>query len=103
MLLTFEEDKNTFRCRFAGELNSDRCSEIESELATAITRSITAEPSRRLVFDLSGVPYISSAFLRLCLFYCKKLGTEKFAIEGASSDLKKVFEIAGFTELMKVS
>lgn len=103
MLLTFEEDKNTLRCRFAGELNSDRCSEIEGDLATHITRSIKAEPSRRLVFDLSGTPYISSAFLRLCLFYCKKVGTENFVIEGASADLKKVFDIAGFTDLMRVS
>lgn len=103
MLLTFEEDKNTLRCRFAGELNSDRCAELEEDLAARIVPSIAAEPLRAIVFDLIETRYISSAFLRLCLFYCKKVGAERFAIEGASFDLKKVFEISGFTELMRVS
>lgn len=103
MILDFQENDTTLRCLFSGELNSDQCAQLEADLARRIAASILANAQRKIVFDMAQTTYISSAFLRICLFYCKKVTAERFAIENTSSDLKKVFEITGFFDMMKIS
>lgn len=100
--MKFEESDGTLYCRFEKELNSDVCSQIETPLAERIDTALKADPELSLVFDLSDVRYISSAFLRLCLYHCKRVGLDRFRIMNTSEDIRKVYSIAGFTEMMQI-
>lgn len=58
-----------------------------------------------LVFDFIALEYISSAGLRVLLTAQKKmkaLGTE-MEITGANETVKEVFEITGFSGILKIS
>ena len=55
-----------------------------------------------VTFDMEGVTYICSAFLRLCLRCGKQLGSERFRIRRVSAPVKKVFKIAGFDQLLAI-
>lgn len=61
--------------------------------------------SRRLVVDLSGVDYISSAGLRVILLAGKKLrATEgKLVLCGLREEVRGVFEMSGFLDLFAVA
>lgn len=99
---TFEEHENTLRCLFSGKLDTEICIPLESELAERINAFVADHDQTRLIFDLAAVDYISSAFLRLCLMYCKLVGTKNFLIDHASPGVLQVFKMAGFAEMMQV-
>ncbi len=100
--MNFETNGNQLRCKFTGDLSSDVCALIEKELNAQVSGFIKDRDSYAIVFDLAEARYISSAFLRLCLFHCKQAGNKHFSVENSSADLKKVFQIAGFTEMMNI-
>lgn len=100
--MKFEEQENTLHCFFSGDLNTDVCASIDLELRSKIHEFMEKRDQGQIVFDLSGVPYISSAFLRLCLIYCKAAGSRNFRIEHVSPDVFQVFTIAGFVEMMNI-
>ncbi len=100
--MNFEEQGNMLRCRFSGDLSSDVCSLIEKDLNLNVSKFLENRDVYEIVFDLADVRYISSAFLRLCLYSCKLAGNKNFRIEKSSADLQKVFQIAGFTEMMNI-
>lgn len=101
--MKFDEQENTIRCCYSGDLDSETCSSFEPQLNKKISGFLGERDQGEVVFDLRDVSFISSSFLRLCLFYCKLAGTDHFRIEGASTNLIKIFQIAGFAELMNVS
>ena len=100
--MNFDESGNTLRCRFSGDLASDVCDCIEKELNDRVSVFIKKRDAYEIVFDLTEARYMSSAFLRLCLFHNKLVGNKNFRIENSPADLMKVFRIAGFTEMMNV-
>lgn len=61
--------------------------------------------SQRLVLDLSGVSYISSAGLRVILLAGKKLrATEgRLVLCGLREEVRGVFEMSGFLDLFAVA
>lgn len=61
--------------------------------------------SKRLVLDLSGVNYISSAGLRVILLAGKKLRASdgKLVICGLRDEVRGVFEMSGFLDLFAVT
>jgi anti-anti-sigma factor len=54
-----------------------------------------------LVFDFTEVEYISSSFLRICIKKYKQLGTERFCVKNPTSDIKRVFKIAGLEKMIR--
>lgn len=100
--MRFEEDNGTLRCFFEGSINSEVCMRLEPELTDRVAVAQKTMPSFILVFDMSEANYICSAFLRFCIYYCKHLGAKNFRIEHVSADIKKVFVVAGFTEIMTI-
>ena len=102
-MFKYEETGGTLRCFFPGELNSDICGQIEPQLADLVAIQLKKNPELKLVFDLEGASYICSAFLRLCLYHCKFVGTRKFSVVNTSDEIRKVFTIAGFTEMMNIT
>ncbi len=100
--MTFEENEDTLRCVFSGDLDSRICGDIEVPLGKKIAAFMKGRDVTYLVFDLTDVRYICSAFLRLCLSHCKAVGTRNFRIENPSSEVNQVFQITGFTEIMTI-
>ena len=100
--MNFEESGSTLRCCFSGDLGAEVCMLLDKELSGRVSGFVKGRDQYEVAFDLTGVRYMSSAFLRLCLFNCKIAGNKNFRIENSSEDLKKIFRIAGFTEMMNI-
>ena len=72
------------------------------ELQVALERLIEGGP-RRVVLDLEGVRYVSSAGLRVFLVIAKRLGRDgAFALSRASEPVLQVLDMTGFSKLIKV-
>ncbi|MDR2116399.1 MAG: STAS domain-containing protein [Planctomycetaceae bacterium] len=101
--MNFTECNNTLRCVFSGKLDTLTCSNLEDILNKQINGFLKKQDTACLVFDLSEVDYISSAFLRLCLCYFKSAGKNNFRIEHPKPDVWEVFQISGFTDIMNIT
>jgi anti-anti-sigma factor len=88
--------KTTLEIPFQGRLDTARCAEMESDLRARI-----AEAGGAITFDLAGVDFVSSSFLRLCVFAYQKVRGDGFQIVNASPTIKKVFKIAGLDKMLK--
>ena len=69
-------------------------------LETAINE--LSEDAKELVFDMSGVEYISSAGIRVLLGAYKKMSVNKgtMRIEKSSEMVREVFEMTGLFEMV---
>jgi anti-sigma B factor antagonist len=72
-------------------------------LEQAINRSIESG-ARKLLLDLSGVPYISSGGLRVLLATAKRLRDpgDRFGLCCLSADVLKVITLTGFTSIFDI-
>ncbi len=92
---TLEGSKLTLE--LAGRLSTATVSELENELKREINR-ITD-----LVFDFTGVTYISSAGLRVLLVAQKTMNKRgRMRIIHVTKKVMSTFEITGFTDIMHV-
>ena len=101
-IMKFSETGDTLYCSFADRLDGFVCSEVEHELVSRTTEFKNERTNVRLIFDLSGVVFVSSAFLRLCLMHLKAFGKDCFFVTNVSDELHKVFHISGFGDIMNV-
>ena len=81
--------------RFSGRLDTMECSRIEGEVTQ---QAQTA--GQPVVFDLAGVDFVASAFLRLCLMVQQKAAGNPLTLVNVSPPIKKVFKIAGLDKLV---
>jgi len=91
-----DEKKTIFT--FVPKLDTATCFNRENELLKAID-----DRKSIVVFDLSGVEYISSCFLRICIMMAKDIGASNFRIINTTPNVKKVFKIAGFDQMIEIS
>ena len=63
---------------------------------TAVTGASTP-----VIFDLDGVDFVSSAFLRLCIYAQRQAGDHGFQIVHVGPYVKRVFKIAGLDAMLK--
>ena len=84
-------------CSFHERLDTLACSEIEEKLIEMINES-----QKKVIFDLQGIEYIASAFLRICIKTGKIKGTENFSIVNVTPTVKKVFKIADLDKIFKI-
>jgi anti-anti-sigma factor len=92
-MVQFQEKDGKLFCSFTGSLNTAACQAIEAELAAKVDAA-----KLPVVFDLQGVDFVGSMFLRLCLLTIKKVQAKDFLIINTSPTVKKVFKIAGFDQ-----
>ena len=97
-MIRMETEEGKFVCHFEGRLDTAKCQEIEAPVQAGI--QATQAP---VVFDLKGVDYVASAFLRICLSVYKQVGPERFSIINVHPFVKKVLMIANLSNLMKVA
>ena len=79
----------------AGRLDGAAAPQLDDRLVTL------AKPGAKLVLDLDGVDYVSSAGLRVLLKVAKqvKAGKGRLALAGIAPSVKEVFDISGFTAI----
>ena len=89
-------DNEKLTIELEGRIDSGNAAAIEGEIADAMKDK---DPSA-IVLDAEGLDYISSAGLRVILRLRKK--HPDLSIINVKSDVFEVFEMTGFTEMMKV-
>ena len=78
---------------------------IDSNSSGAVEAALMAHAGEaRLLVDLAGVEYISSAGLRVFLVLARKVkgAGGRLALCGMGASVKQVFDLAGFTALFTV-
>ena len=78
-----------------GRLDTVECGRIT---ATVVEQAQAA--GQPLVFDLTGVDFVASAFLRLCIMVQQKAASQPLTLVNVAPPIKKVFKIAGLDQLV---
>lgn len=82
----------------SGDIGAATCGELQAAL-----EGLLADGRRRLVLDLDGVRYVSSAGLRVFLVVAKRLAAGgAFALSRATEPVRQVLDVTGFSSLIKV-
>ena len=82
----------------SGRIDSNTAPQFES----AVTEALAG--TDRMILDFSNVTYVSSAGLRVVLIGAKQINAKKggFALCGLSDNIMDVFELSGFTNILKI-
>ena len=86
----------TLICNLDGQIDT-----LESQKLEAILKEHIAG-QQPVSFDLKSVTYICSAFLRVCLYVAKTVGAANFSLVGLTPPIKRVFKMAGMSEIFNV-
>ncbi|MDD5630138.1 MAG: STAS domain-containing protein [Elusimicrobia bacterium] len=86
LVVTFPERMDTLAC----EQHAHRIDEEVSQAQEPVT------------FDLAGVIYVSSSFLRICLRTAQAAGQDRFAMANVAPEVRKVFKIAGLESCLAI-
>jgi anti-anti-sigma factor len=71
-------------------------------LTDSLSKLVTAD-TPRIVLDLTSVPFVSSAGLRVVLQAAKQvMGRGKFAVCGLVPAVRQVFDMAGFNRILTI-
>jgi stage II sporulation protein AA (anti-sigma F factor antagonist) len=82
-----------------GRLDSNSAPELERTLLAHLARG-----ERRMVVDMLGVEYISSAGLRVLLMLAKRLsGSGRLVLCSLGPAVRQVFELAGFVAIFELA
>ncbi len=90
-----EDVKKGITVPISGRIDSNSAAAAEAGIRAAITAE-----AENLVLDASGLEYISSAGLRILLRLRKEY--PELRIINVSSEIYEIFDMTGFTEMMKV-
>jgi len=82
------------------KLDSDSAPEVDAALKELVGKGIT-----KIVCDFSAVEYINSTGLRILLSAAKMMARSggKIAMCSLKPQVRSVFEIAGFTQIFRIS
>jgi anti-sigma B factor antagonist len=94
----YTQNNGVLECHFSGRLDTLLSQAIDAELKLKLNPGIT-----EIIFDLSGVEYLSSSFLRICLSSLRLKGKDHFRVINVSPTALKVFQIANLTEILQIS
>lgn len=91
----FEGERLTLT--LSGRLDTNASPALEAELKQSIGGV------KELIFDFSGVEYISSAGLRILLAAQKVMNRQgSMKLIGVNDDVMEVFEITGFSDILTI-
>ena len=80
-----------------GRLDTLSAPELEDRLETEL------DDTERLIFDMSGLRYISSAGLRVLLSSMKAMEEQgSMTVRNVSSEVMDIFEVTGFAEMLDI-
>jgi anti-anti-sigma factor len=87
---------DTIELRFEPQLDTATCQQIEEEVRAAVTN-----PPGSVVFNLEGVEFVSSSFLRLCVYASRQAKGGDFHVISVDPNIRRVFKIAGFDAMLE--
>ena len=91
----FEDERLTLT--LSGRLDTNSSPALEAELKQSVGGV------KELIFDFSGVEYISSAGLRVLLAAQKVMNRQgSMKLIGVNDDVMEVFEITGFSDILTI-
>lgn len=107
-MVEFKHDENahTLTCTFSGRMDLAASQEAGNAVVAKLDALLGSggEPGGlSMVFDLAGVDFVASAFLRICIQTAKRVGPERFQVTRCNPAIKRIFAIAGMDSLMRVS
>ena len=89
-------DGTTLTVTVTGHIDTVTAPQLEAELSL--------DAVEELVFDISGVAYVSSAGLRVFLSTYKTMAKKRgMTIKGAQPAVLEVFKITGFASIFKLA
>jgi acetaldehyde dehydrogenase / alcohol dehydrogenase len=92
----FKDNVLTFK--FIDRMDSKNSLEVEAQ----VDDDMESKKPEKVIFDLAGVDYVTSAFLRICITVAKKVGQNKFSIINTQPQIKKTFKISGLEGFFNV-
>lgn len=97
MNITTNKENSTLTIALEGRLDTTTAPELETALQ-AVDTGIT-----ELILDFAGLAYVSSAGLRVLLTTQKKMNKQgKMIIRNICDDIKEIFEITGFLDILTI-
>ena len=93
--MTMQSDRMTFT--FPDRMDTLACEKYQAQIETEI-----GSLGRPVTFDLSGVVYVASSFLRICLKTVAAAGQDQFDLVHVRPEIMKVFKIAGLDQQLKI-
>ena len=99
MTIAIETTASASIVALEGQLSSANAIAIEKEVLAVVELG-----SRNLVFDFSGLQFISSAGLRMVLVVAKRLGAQggQLVLCDMQPQVREVFDISGLLPILKV-
>ena len=96
MTINVERDFELVTLVITGRLDTTTAPNLESVI------NELSDDTKELIFDMSGVEYISSAGIRVLLRAYKKMNTNqgKTRIENVNDIVREVFEMTGLSEMI---
>ena len=96
MTINVERDFELVTLEITGRLDTTTAPNLESVI------NELPEDTKELIFDMSGVEYISSAGIRVLLGAYKKMNLNNgiMRIEKANDMVREVFEMTGLSEML---
>ena len=94
-------------CSFTGRLDTTASIKLSDQLFDKIKEIKGSDDpavllQEKLIFDMTGVNYIASSFIRICVTAAKHAQSGNFCIVNCDPFLKKTFKIAGLDEVLSV-
>ena len=97
MTIQKETNASTLKLTLIGRLDTTTAPMLEAELRQSV-KDVT-----ELIFDFSGVEYISSAGLRVLLAAQKVMNRQgSMKLLGVNPNVMEVFEITGFIDILTI-
>ena len=96
MTINIERELGLVTLKITGRLDTTTSPNLDSVI------NELPEDTKELVFDMSGVEYISSAGIRVLLRAYKKMNSNqrKTRIENVNDIVREVFEMTGLSEMI---
>jgi anti-anti-sigma factor len=89
------EPRQSLTIAFDSRMDTAKCEEMSDKVRAAL-----AGCGGPVVFDLRGVEFVASAFLRLCIYGQQQAGAHGFRVVNVAPFVKRVFKIAGLDAML---
>ena len=89
------QEKEQVVIEFEGCLDNGTCMDMEANVYDAL-----AGTDAPIVFDLAKVNFVSSSFLRMCIYASRYAGDHGFQVKHAGPFIIRVFQIAGLGAML---
>ncbi len=99
----FDEATQTLLCRFNGRMDTVNADLATEQVNAKLSEFHAVAATLQIVFDLGGVDYVASSFLRLCILAAKGVPKGNFSVIHTDPQVLKVFTITGLASVLRVT